>query len=283
MSNLLKDDLLNLKSKLEDIESQLENQLKDLDVREDKWNKLDEVVEEIKKNQNDIIRMNVGGKKFATRAETLLSVKDTIFYQIILSKKIDLKQEIFFDRSPKMFHYIMDYLRYHKIDYKRFKIEELEELHIEAEYYEIGKIADELAERKKEIEFVSFESNGPYHASNILVGTNKVEDLKDRSCMKGICATSPGWIIIELNYEWEFDEIEIAGWGGNSSLWGASNGAGATISTSKDKDSWIQVGTIPSNYSNVITKVNLTRSTGRYVKFTSTSYLGIGFLNIIKK
>jgi hypothetical protein len=283
MSNLLKDDLLNLKSKLESIECQLEGQMKDLDVREEKWKKMDEQVEDIIKHQNEIIRFNIGGKKFATKTETLLSVKDTLFYKLILTKKLDLTQEIFFDRSPAVFPYLMDFLRYKKINYSRFNREQIEELHAEADYYEIGQIADELAERKKEIEFVGFESNGVYSSGGQTAGTNKVEDLKDRSCNKGICAVSPGWIIIELNNEWEFDEIEIGGWGGNSSLWGSSNGSSAAILTSKDKKTWITVGTIPSNYSNVVQNVKLTKSTGRYIKFNGNSYLGIGYLNIIKK
>jgi hypothetical protein len=282
MSSLLKDDLLNLKSKLESIEEQLEGQLKDLEVREDKWNKMDDQVTDIIKNKNDVIRFNIGGKKFATKTETLLSVKDTIFYQLILSKKIDLKQEIFFDRSPKMFPFILDFLRYHKIDFKRFNKEEIEELQIEADYYEIGKIADELADRRKEIEFVSFVSNGNYSSSGEIAGTNNVEDLKDRTCNKGICAASPGWIIIELNNEWEFDEIEIGGYGGNSSLWGPTNGSGASILTSKDRNVWTTVGEIPSNYTNTIQNVKLTRSTGRYIKFQGNSYLGIGYLEIKK-
>jgi hypothetical protein len=283
MTGILKDDLLNLKSKLESIESQLEGQLKDLEVREDKWSKMDEQVEEITKTQNDVIRLNIGGKKFATKTATLLSIKDTIFYQLILSKKIDLKQEIFFDRSPKMFNHILDFFRYQKINYKRFNREELDELYIEAEYYEIGQIADYLAERKREIEFVSFETNGTYSSGGQMAGTNNVQDLKDKSCTKGICATSPGWIIIELNNEWDFDEIELAGWGGNTNIWGASNGSNATILTSKDRYNWTTVGTIPSNYNSVIQTVKLTRSSGRYIKFQGNSYLGIGYLNIIKK
>ena len=37
--------------------------------------------------------------------------------------------------------------------------------------------------------------------------------------MKGICATSPGWIEFELNREVEFDQIEIGGMKGNIRNW----------------------------------------------------------------
>jgi hypothetical protein len=282
MSNILKDDLLALKSKLESIETQLEGQMKELEQREEKWKKMDDQVKDLIKNQNDIVTFNVGGKLFATRISTLLSVKDTLFYKLVLSEKFDLKQEIFFDRSPKLFPFIIDFLRFNKINYKRFNKEELEELRVEAEYFEIGEITSYLDERCKEIEFVKFETSGNYNYNGQTAGTNRIEDLKDRSLMKGICSNSPGWIIIELNSEWEFEELEVGGWNGNSTLWYNANGSGASIQTSTDKVNWKTVGTIPSNYGNTIQNVKLTKSIGKYIKFNHNSYLGIGFLNIKK-
>jgi hypothetical protein len=45
---------------------------------------------------------------------------------------------LFFDRFSSFFPYILDYLRYGKICLKKFKKLELEELAIEAEYYEVN-------------------------------------------------------------------------------------------------------------------------------------------------
>jgi hypothetical protein len=134
-----------------------------------------------------------------------------------------------------------------------------------------------------EIEFVSFEFNDKFIYKNQIAGTNDVKDLTDRTCTKGICAKFPGWILIELNKEWDFEEIEIGGFGGNANLWGATNGANATISTSKDKMDWISVGLVPPSYNNQIQRVKVTLSTAKYIKFSSNTYLGIGYLNIIKK
>ena len=107
-------------------------------------------------------------------------------------------------------------------------------------------------------------------------------DIKDKSCTKGICANSPGWIVIELNQEWEFDTIMVGGWKGNSTLWYADNGAGAQILTSTDKTNWKSVGTIPYGYGNNIATVKLTKSSARYIKFNCNSYVGIGYLFIQK-
>jgi hypothetical protein len=106
--------------------------------------------------------------------------------------------------------------------------------------------------------------------------------LKVITCNKGICAIRPGWIIIELNDQWEFDEIDIGGYGGYRFYWDASNGKGCSILTSRDKNVWTTAGRIPNNYTNTIQNVKLTRSTGRYIKFQGDSYLCIGYL-IIKK
>ena len=132
------------------------------------------------------------------------------------------------------------------------------------------------------IEFLSFESNGTYSAGGKLAGTNNIVDITDKSLMKGICATYPGWIIIELNDYHKFDLIQIGGWNKDSSLWAASNGAGALISTSEDKITWNDVGYIPSDFGATIRDVYLTKSLARFVRFKHKSYLGIGYLNIIK-
>ncbi len=134
----IKDDLTTLKSKLENIEGQLEGQMKELNEREQNWSNLDKEVEAVLAMQNNIIKFNVGGKKFASSTDTLLKIPDTLFYKIITSKIMDLTEEIFFDRSPTFFGVLLDFLRNNKITYKRFSKEDLKTLAIEAEYYEVN-------------------------------------------------------------------------------------------------------------------------------------------------
>jgi len=100
--------------------------------------------------------------------------------------------------------------------------------------------------------------------------------------MKGVCTGSPGWIVVEMKRECEFEEMEIAGWKGDPTIWYAENGSGATILTSNDKEKWTQVGSIPSGYGNKIVKVKVKKSYGKWIKFQYTSYLGIGYLNVKK-
>jgi hypothetical protein len=282
MTNSLKDDLIHLNTRLETIENQLSGQVKEIEARELKWKSMDEKADKIFNYQGDIIKFNVGGKKFATSLNTIKENSDTLFCKLIESGKIDIKEEIFFDRSPALFPCILNYLRTKQDSYKNLSKEELKILMDDAQYYQLNEIIQYLQERLKDISFVSFETSGPYVYNNQTAGNGKLEDLSNKTCLKGICANSPGWIIIQLNYEWDFEAIEIGGWKGNSTLWYSDNGAGASIMTSTDKVNWITVGIIPYGFGNGIQTVKLTKSTGRYIKFNGTSYVGLGYLKIKK-
>lgn len=282
----IRDELMNLKLKLESLEDDLTKQLIEAEVKYKKWNEIDKEVEEMRRNHLDIITLNVGGKIFQTKYDTLLSVKDTFFYKIIVSKRLDLNDPIFIDRNYKFFRFILTYLRYQKVNISKLSSIDIEDLFEEANFYEIEDLVSFLEEARRDIKFVNFEINGTYSSSGILAGTNNIEDInnfEDRTLIKGICANSSGWIILELNRETEFDQIEIGGWSGNTGIWSPANGAGAQILTSLDKAKWDIVGTIPSNFTSTILKVLVTKSKAKWLKFLHTSYLGIGYCKILKK
>ena len=134
----LKEDLSSIKSDLETLTKEFVDQMQDLAIREEKWLKMDKEASQISVNTSDIIKLNIGGDRFHTKAETLLKVKDTLFYKILISKKFDITKEIFFDRFSTYFVYILDFLRYDRLNIKRFKKPELEELLIEVEYFEVS-------------------------------------------------------------------------------------------------------------------------------------------------
>lgn len=277
--------LKNLKSKLKDIEEQLEEKQHKEVVQERIKKSMKEKEDEVRKIQSSCIRLNIGGSIFNTHREILLKDSKSIFYLLLNDPEFQLiDNELFFDRSPEYFPYLLDYLRYGKINYKRFNKHQLKQLFLEADFYEITDIRNYLEERSKDVEFVNFEFSGEYIFDGKVAGTNKIKHLKDRSMKKGICAKSPGWIVIELNCEWDFDTIEIGGYMGDQSLWYPGNGAGAVISVSSNKKEWTIAGNIPPKFSRGIAEAKLSNCENvRYIKFSSNSFLGIGFLNIIKK
>ena len=278
----LKEDLTTLKARLELIETQLEGEMKALEVRESKWSKLDHEVDKILDCNDPVVKFCVSGQCFATKMSTLNSVPDTLFHKIVNSTGIDIKKPVFFDRSPCVFQALLDFLRTKTICYKLFNKYELVELFQEADYYEIEEIANYLRERTKDAEIVKIEVSGNYTYKEKTAGTVNYKDLKDKTLKKGVCTGSPGWIIMELNSDWEFEEMEIGGYTGDPELWYSGNGSGAAIETSNDKKTWVKVGSIPSNYANAITKVKVKKSTAKYVRFTHTSYLGVGYVNVHK-
>jgi len=142
------------------------------------------------------------------------------------------------------------------------------------------KMFSNVKRKSGETKYLSFEYSGQY----MTAGSQNIEhlnDWNDRTLQRGICATSPGWINIELQDKITIHEIELGGWNGNSSIWSCSNGGGSTISTSNDKSSWQQVGTIPYGFGATIQRVALTKTEAKFVRFQSTGYLGIGYFKIL--
>ena len=278
-TSIIKSDLIELRNSIEEIERKFEDKLEMLDKKQENFKKIDDKVNQFLEEIDSNIRLNIGGKIFITKTSTLLYFKNSVFYKLLsdkIEKKEPLYKELFFDRSYKMFQYILDYMRTKQFYYDGINKFDIEDLKIECEYYGIDEILEELENRTREIIFVNFVSSPRYSSA----GTHNLEDLTDRSLQKGICVQSPYEIIIELNFEHYITSMEIGGWNGNTGIWYPGNGANATVSTSIDNSEWKTVGSLPSNYSSLIQKVTLTPSTGRFIKFKHSSYLGIGFLKL---
>lgn len=284
MSTGIRDELLVLKGKLELLEKELTDQMMELEVKAEKWAKIDEDAELLIKTKNTVLFLDVGGKKFQTKLDTLLSIKDTLFYKLIVTEQIDLTKEIFIDRNNDYFHIILSFLRNKKVNLNGYSSKKLREILEEAQFYEISDLIANIEDGLSEVFFTDFEVNGNYYSGGTLAGTQEVaclNNIDDRTLTKGICATSPGIITLTLNREVEFEEVEIAGWGGNTGIWASTNGASSKILTSTDKNNWVQVGNTGSNYG-TISKIKLTKSKAKYIKIEGTSYLGLGYLRIYK-
>ena len=279
----LKERILSMKSRVDKTENELIAQMNNLSVLDSLWNEIDSYAEYMRQNENHIVNFNVCGKRFSTKVETLLNIKDTFFYKLVTSKKVNLKEEIFISRDPKFFSLILDYLRKKSINLKRFSKTELVRFRFEADYFELNDLVNEIGDNTLEVEIVGFEFSGPYMSGNIEIGTNKLEDVLDKNLYNGgICATSPGYIIFELNKEWEIESVEVGGYSGNTSYWSVENGYSASIELSTDKDKWTNVGTIPSGFGSNIATVRFSKKKAKWVRFKHNSLLGIGYVNFNK-
>lgn len=135
--------------------------------------------------------------------------------------------------------------------------------------------------RKKKISIIDMQFSGAYIANGAPVGTNNYNDLLDASLQKGICANTPGWIVFEFQNEVTFKSLKIAGYHGNSIVWGLSNGSGADILISSDKNNWKSIGKIPNlTEKNIETIAFPSYNTAKFLKFNHNNYLGIGYLEL---
>lgn len=277
--------ILDKKEKLSLLEKKIEENLNNLKIQEELFHEIDKVINNLIKIRGDeIITINCSGEIHKAKLNTLLSVKNTFFYKLYYNKTINNKfinnDVLYIDRNPKYFLKVLDYLRYNNIDIKSLSDNEKFDLLSEAKYFKLYELIKIIGEFNQILEIVSYEHTNDYKYKDKIAGTGKVEDLSDRSLQKGICSNSPGMIMFTLNNKFTITELEIGGFCGNTSLWNPSNGEGANISTSIDKQNWTIVGIIPNGFGKEIQKANIKTSTAKFIKFSSSNYLGIGYLSI---
>lgn len=276
--NLLKEDLIKNKSKLETLEGELGKlvvsiQEKDNFLKEE--NKL--VSEFVAANANKIVKFNVSGQLFRTRLATLFACSNSIFSKSYNNPEI-FDNIICLDRDPYYFEIILNYLRFKVIDIARFSTYEKQQLFNEASYYEIYDIVSKISDIFDSVELKKYEISGKYLFNGKAIGTCRVEDLNDKSMMNGVCSTNT--IIFHLSKLSEIISIEIGGYKGHNA-WNSESGAGADISISTDKITWKLVGSIPSEFGKSIKEVSIKKEEAKYIKFSTTNQnIGIGYLRV---
>lgn len=285
----MKATLSELKSKLEILEKTLgnestsNNKLSTDNISSDESQNFEKRIKEIVSiKSDDIVKINVGGKHFATKLETILSVKDNLFFKMHHSKKFDMKKEIFIDRSPEYFPLILDYLRYKKINLKKINNYQLIEFKEEVIYYELLELEETFNRMSETITYVKMDVVNPYFESTLRVGGDDPKSLLDSNLQTGVCTNNNGSITLELSREVEFEEYEIGGYTGKSDwVYSTGYGSGASIHVSLDKKSWKNVGSIISGFgTSIVTGKLSSLSKAKYIKFEHSSWIGLGFFKI---
>ena len=130
------DDVLN------DINAESKMEIKSLDKAGEEISRAKKKIPSLSVS-NQMVVLNVGGKKFATTVHTLTMLKNTMFAGMF-SGYFDGRRDgkYFFDRSPKHFEIILNYLRnQHSLALQKMIISlnhiEIEEIFEEADYYGI--------------------------------------------------------------------------------------------------------------------------------------------------
>eukprot|EP01132_Coremiostelium_polycephalum_P001406 gene1406-1775_t len=93
-----------------------------------------------------VIILNIGGKKFTTTVETLRREKDSYFVHLMDELKGEVSKELFIDRDPTHFRYILNYLRdgsvVFPLDYTSQK-----QLWVEINFYKLESLMNQMANR----------------------------------------------------------------------------------------------------------------------------------------
>ena len=100
---------------------------------------------------NDLVNLNVGGQKFSTSKNTLLSLQgEETFFSSLISGRIPSNQDesgaYFIDRDPTLFRLILNYLRTQQLHLllEASDAKQLSALIHEANYYGIAPLAKQL-------------------------------------------------------------------------------------------------------------------------------------------
>jgi hypothetical protein len=276
-----KEEIVGLKGSLECIEKNFHIKLKDVEEKQSNFQKMDEQLNELTKTKDNIVLLNIGGEIFKTKISTLLSKRDTLFYNLVrtnLENGTEMHQ-IFFDRPNQHFNFILDYLRTGTYSFKDFSHFEIEDLFTECEYYGLTEIVEALDEKINAVLFVNMQT-----APKFKTFKNNLENLYDKKNLKnGVCVTSPYNIIIEFNKEHQITGMEVSGCANTEKGWSPTNGFNAEVFASLDNNIWTKVGNLPSDHGAKIQFVKLTPCRAKYVKFQHSYYLGLGYVKFTKK
>jgi WD40 repeat protein len=132
----------NLHASIDLRERDLEEREEALQKKVEEYNKLKTRISTIVLNNNEKIKLNIGGTIFETTLQTITSDKESFFTGMFSEEfghKCDEKGEYFIDRNPLQFSTILDHLRGVDVTNRitRLSRDEFEQLEAEIDFYNI--------------------------------------------------------------------------------------------------------------------------------------------------
>ncbi len=273
----------NIKDEFERISTQYNDKLLSYEQSEEQVKKVKENAElSLKNHKNKVISLNIGGEVFQTKLATLLSIENCLFQHFLTGDSMDLDKEIFIDRSPLVFSYILDFLRTKRINLIKLHHDwNYEDFLLEAAYYGI------VPALEKEMGMILSASDNKPKIIGIWVScvnsdssTDLLNDLKDPNLKTGIITNANGWMILEFKDPFITKELKVGGYTGSSN-WSNARGYGSygQVLTSTDMTHWSHAGSLPWGFGDEMKTVKLKNNLAKYVKITSKYHLGIGHVD----
>lgn len=268
-------------SQLLDLKKTLDTDLNNLQKQEEELNRENSIdINHIKSIVPKFINLTIMNKTFMTSTENIFKFSSSVFFYILAKQtreSLEMSNNtLYFERPNMHFHHILNYLKHSYADLSELNKGQLEELEIEANYYNLQSMVRFIKDIYP-VEVVGYIANDPYFSGFNLIGEINVDAIK-KNDNRGITVMSPAWITLELNKVTEFNTIRIKGYSGNT-LFSPSNGSSSNVSVSLDGIVFRKIGVI-GNINNILTSHIVEKSTGKYIKLENSSYIGISYIEV---
>lgn len=147
----------------EQINQGFETQIQQINKQKQELEILSQRIKKVSPSIKEIVKFNVGGKKFATSKQKLL-LEESFFSSILsthFSVEKDEKGAIFIDRNPKYFQIILDYFRNQQLSVSELSLHDKKGLLQDAEFYQVKSLIDLLTPKEDVINTLQFVSGHP--------------------------------------------------------------------------------------------------------------------------
>lgn len=277
--------VLAIKPKIINLKESLQTQIQMLQVKEKDFVEIDNAADKIRESKGDnIVILNISGKKYKTKVKTLLNIKDTVFYKMVINGFFDNNNEVFIPESALHFSAILDYLRYSKIELLAFRKEELKSIQESANYFNICKLVEEIYKYlwKPHIMNILFSE---YYTSfnNDKIMTNRaIQALEDEEDLtKGLyfVFSYSGWVTFEIDTLTELNTLIIYPYVKSVTDYQTYYMPGPWY-ISTDGVTWSSLGNISNIYSTTPYRFKLNGKKGKFIKCEFYNNFGLGALGI---
>ena len=202
----LKNEAATLLENIKDSQTNMVNERESLRKEIEKLKQERQEMVHVLKRYDQIVTLNVGGQIFSTTAETL--TKEECLFTKLLSGRYQLPEQqggIFIDRDPTHFRRILNYLRTNTL-IRPTSTEECTELLMEAEYYQISTLINQLKGDSPQTTPVSVEKlkfDPILHHPQVIISSDGLTASKDSRCLRLVYvkATNIAWK--QAQHYWE--------------------------------------------------------------------------------
>ncbi len=314
--------IIDLKDKLEALDKAYQTKLKSTEMREDNFKEIENKFQEIQQLQNNVISFNIGGEFIKTNRQMIInSIYDSILKDFIndltkMDKPLSNLTNIFIDRNPDYFKYILDIIRKSNEEYIKnncdinllssipFAVNSdlccIDTLNQEIEFYfrqDAEKVFDHFkfmySNKPNDLSSDIVNSVLNVKVSNILPSdelskfrASTFKDISKVNSKKAYFISYDSTITFELDSEKELESIDIKPFTADLNFWVPCEGAGAFCFTSLTENGEFDfLCSVPEDYGldfedqKKTYKINFDSRIVKYIRFQTGDFtMSISFI-----